>query len=77
MKETLPSPNTRRWVKSRKFQVVNAIRTGRLTREDAQTLYRISAEEMSSWMMLVDNFGVMGLRTTRVQDYRNQLREVA
>lgn len=77
MRNDLPSPNTRRWVKSRKFLVVTAIRSGQLTEQEAIERYRLSSEELRSWSVMLDNFGVQGLRATRVQDYRNELREAA
>jgi len=75
MRNDLPSPNTRRWVKSRKFLVVTAIRSGLITEQEAETRYRLSSEELRSWSVMLDTFGVQGLRATRVQDYRNELQD--
>lgn len=68
--ETLPPPNTKRWVIRRKAAVVNAVRSGMLTLEDACARYQLSLEEFLSWQRLIDAHGLPGLRTTRLQDYR-------
>jgi hypothetical protein len=69
--EHLPAPNTQRWVTRRKAQVVAAVRSGLLTFEEACERYRLSEEEFKTWIMLLDNHGVRGLRATRSQDYRH------
>ncbi len=66
----LPPPNTQRWVVRRKAQVVSAVRAGELTLEQACERYNLSEEEFRSWMALYDNYGVRGLRATRMQEYR-------
>ena len=68
--ERLPSPDTKRWVVRRKAQVVAAIKNGILSVEEALNRYAISEEELRSWMVLLDNHGVRGLRTTRLQEYQ-------
>lgn len=68
--DSLPSPDTQRWVTRRKAQVVAAVRNGVLTFEEACQRYRLSEEEFKSWMSLLDNHGVRGLRATRMQEYR-------
>ncbi len=68
--EELPPPETKRWVIRRKAAVVAAVRRGVLTLEDACKRYRLSAEEFSSWQRLIERHGLPGLRTTRLQDYR-------
>ena len=60
--DRLPPPDTRRWVMRRKAQVVAAVRGGLLTFEEACERYRLSEEEFKSWMTLLDNYGVRGLR---------------
>lgn len=67
----LPSPTIRRWVTRRKAEVVAAVRGGLLTRRDALERYGLSDEEYASWETLYERFGVKGLRTTRIQQYRN------
>ncbi len=66
----LPSPNTSRWVISRKAQVLRAIETGRLSRVEACSRYSISEAELRIWERAVACAGVPGLRVTRVQIYR-------
>ena len=66
----LPPPDTKRWVVRRKAQVVAAVRNGVLSFDDACERYRLSSEEFQSWMTLLDNHGVRGLRATRMQEYR-------
>ena len=69
--DSLPAPDTQRWVTRRKAQVVAAVRGGVLTFEEACERYRLSEEEFKSWMSLLDTHGVRGLRATRTQEYRN------
>ena len=68
--ERLPPPDTERWVTRRKAQVVAAVRSGLLTFNEACERYRLSEEEFKSWMNLLDQYGVRGLRATRMQEYR-------
>ena len=70
--DRLPAPDTQRWVMRRKAQVVAAVRSGLLTVEEACERYRLSEEEFKSWMRLLDNHGVRGLRATRMQEYRSR-----
>ncbi len=69
--ENLPPTNTTRWVVRRKAEVVAAVRGGLLSLEDACRKYTLSVEEFLSWQRAIDEDGLLGLRTTRVQDYRN------
>lgn len=68
--DDLPPPNTKRWVIKRKAQVVAGVRTGLISLEDACKRYRLSVEEFLSWQRLIERHGMRGLRTTRLQDYR-------
>lgn len=68
--DDLPPPNTKRWVIRRKAEVVAAVRGGLLSLEDACKKYTLSVEEFLSWQRAIDNDGLLGLRVTRVQDYR-------
>ena len=67
----LPPPNTKRWVIRRKAEVVAAVRGGLLTLEDACHRYTLTIEEFIAWQRAIDRFGLQGLRTTRVQQYRH------
>ena len=66
----LPPTDTRRWVISRKAQVLDAIRDGVLSRAEACARYSISDAELRLWERAVACAGVPGLRVTRVQIYR-------
>lgn len=66
----LPAPGTKRWVIRRKAAVVDAVRKGTLTLDDACRHYNLSHEEFNSWQRLIDRHGPRGLRATRVKEYR-------
>ena len=67
----LPPSNTDRWVIRRKAEVVAAVRGGLLSLDDALAKYRLTAEEFLAWQKAIDNWGMQGLRTTRIQSYRS------
>jgi hypothetical protein len=73
--DNLPPPDTTRWVSRRKAQVVAAIEGGLLTADEACARYRMSPEELLNWQRLFDRIGVPGLRTTRIQHYRERFPE--
>lgn len=66
----LPPTNTRRWVIRRKAEVVAAVRGGLLSLEEACNRYTLTVEEFLSWQQSIDEHGLAGLRTTRIQHYR-------
>jgi hypothetical protein len=66
----LPPPGTHRWVIRRKAEVVAAVRGGLLSLEDACQRYTLTTEEFLSWQLSIDQHGLAGLRTTRIQLYR-------
>jgi hypothetical protein len=68
--DDLPPPNTTRWVIRRKAAVVVAVRSGKITMEEALRRYQLSEEEFLSWQRAFETHGLAGLRTTRVQQYR-------
>lgn len=67
----LPPANTRRWVIRRKAEVVAAVRGGLITLEEACDRYKLSLEEFLAWQRAIERHGLAGLRTTRIQQYRN------
>lgn len=69
-RETLPPANTKRWVIRRKAEVVAAVRGGLLTLEEACERYMLTVEEFQSWQRAIEQHGLPGLRTTRLQEYR-------
>ena len=69
--ESLPPAGTTRWVVRRKAEVVAAVRGGLISLEDALARYRLTAEEFLAWQKAIDKWGMQGLRTTRIQSYRD------
>lgn len=70
--DSLPPPNTKRWVIRRKAEVVAAVRGGLISLEEACQRYTLSVEEFLSWQRAIEAHGIPGLRATRVQIYRPQ-----
>lgn len=70
MSDDLPPPNTRRWVVRRKAAVVQAVRSGRITIEEALRRWQLTEEEYRSWERAFEVHGLPGLRATRLQQYR-------
>jgi len=66
----LPQPGTKRWVIRRKAEVIAAVRGGLLSFEEASSRYRLTVDELLSWQSAMDQHGLAGLRTTRIQQYR-------
>jgi hypothetical protein len=66
----LPAPGMKRWVIRRKAQVVAAVCGGLLSIEEACSRYRLTVDEFLSWQSSIDQHGLAGLRTTRIQEYR-------
>ncbi len=66
----LPAPGTQRWVVRRKAAIVEAVKAGQLTVDEACRTYGLSAEEFQSWQRLIERHGTRGLRTTRLKEYR-------
>ena len=67
----LPKQSTKRWVIRRKAEVIAAVRGGLLSLEEACDRYKLTVEEFLSWQRSIDQHGLAGLRTTRVQHYRD------
>ena len=66
----LPGVNTRRWVASRKAQVIKAVQAGLISREATLEMYALSEDEYDSWENAVRAHGVDALKTTALQRYR-------
>ena len=66
----LPPPETERWVIRRKAEVVAAVRGGLLSLDDACDRYRLTSVEFLAWQKAIEQYGMQGLRTTRIQQYR-------
>ena len=67
----LPPASTRRWVIRRKAEVVAAVRGGLLSLDEACARYTLTVEEYLSWQASIEENGLAGLRTTRIQQYRH------
>jgi hypothetical protein len=67
----LPPPDTKRWVASRKAQLVAAVRGGLLSLDEVCGRYRLTVEEFLSWQQSVDRNGLPSPRVTRIQQYRS------
>jgi len=70
----LPSPDTKRWVPSRKAILVAAVRVGILSLQEACRRYRLTEEEFGMWQFQVGRHGLAGLRTSKGQLYRRTLK---
>jgi Protein of unknown function (DUF1153) len=70
-RETLPSPDTRRWSTFRKAEIIAAVRGGLISMEEACTRYRLTTDEFLSWQRLADRHGLQGLKVTLTQRYRH------
>lgn len=68
----LPSPDAQRWDTKRKAQVVNAVRNGHLTLDQACEIYAMSVDEFLAWQSLFDQYGPKGLMATRVKELRDR-----
>jgi Protein of unknown function (DUF1153) len=53
---------------------VAAVRSGRITMEEALRRYQLSEEEFLSWQRAFETYGLAGLRATRVQQFRGSRR---
>jgi hypothetical protein len=71
---TLPSPETVRWTPGRKAAVIEGVRQGLLTIEEACQRYNLTMDEYRAWERDFDSHGKYGLRTTRVGFYRKSPR---
>ena len=63
-------PVSTRWVASRKAIVVNAVRHGLVTRDEAIARYGLSDEEFDHWRDTIENHGLRALRVTAIQQFR-------
>jgi len=69
--DSLPPPETTRWVVRRKAEVVAAVNGGLLSVDDVCARYNLTVEEFASWQRAIDRSGMPGLRVTRIQHYRS------
>jgi hypothetical protein len=69
--ESLPPPDTTRWVLRRKAEVVAAVNGGLLSIDEACDRYGLSVEELTTWQRAIERSGMGGLRVTRIQYYKS------
>lgn len=69
--DTLPPPETTRWVVRRKAEVVAAVNGGLLTVDEVCDRYNLTMEEFAGWQRAIDRSGMPGLRVTRIQHYKS------
>ena len=68
----LPPPDTKRWTARRKAAVVEAVRIGMISVQEACLRYGLTIEEFLSWQRTIEQHGIPGLRATRVGIYRDK-----
>ena len=61
----------RRWVASRKAEVLEAIGNGSLSLEEACTRHALTTDEILSWRTAYGRYGLDGLRAMKVQIHRS------
>lgn len=66
----------RRWVKSRKLEVVNAIKAGELTQLQACSMWDLSDEELQGWMEAAESKEFYALKVTHLTKMRRRLRRL-
>ena len=65
----LRAPGTKRWVIRRKAELIAAVRGGLPSIEEACSRYLLTVDELLSWQASLDQLGLAGLRTTRIQQF--------
>jgi len=75
--DALPPPDTKRWTPRRKASIVEAVLGGVISREEVCRRYDVSVDEFLSWQNTMEMHGEPGLRTTRLQIYRDSRRRSA
>jgi len=60
-------PPPGRWVPQRKAEVVDAVRCGFISLDEACKRYALSIEEFLAWQHRIDLFGLAGLRVYGIQ----------
>jgi len=69
--DALPPMDTPRWTIRRKADVVAAVTGGLLGFNEACVRYGLSIEELTNWQRALLRSGMLGLRVTRIQSYRD------
>lgn len=66
----LPPRDTRRWVASRKAEVIKLVEEGQLSKETVLEHFEISDEEFRLWQLAVHCHGIDALKVTLLQKFR-------
>jgi DNA-binding winged helix-turn-helix (wHTH) protein len=61
---------TSQWTIRRKAEVLAAVNRGEITFEEALRRHHLSEQEFQAWQRRYEAFGLPGLRSTRLQQYR-------
>ena len=61
----LPEPRPLRWTIRHKLAILDALREGRLSRDEACARYELSPAELDQWLAGFTERGGYGLRVTR------------
>lgn len=69
--DDLPPPSTTRWTIRRKATVVAAVLGNLISLDEACSCYALMPVEFSTWQDIIEQHGMLGLRATRVQQYRS------
>lgn len=69
--DDLPSPGVR-WVASRKVQIVDAIKDGRISREEVLARYSMSQHELELWEKGLENGSKHEIMVTKIQNHRRR-----
>src|SRR5260221_11827212 len=67
--DSLPPPETKRWVIRRKAEGVAAGRAGIFSLEEGCRRYTLSIQEFLSWQRLIGRHGFPGIAVPRLQDF--------
>jgi len=65
-----PPPPPKRWLPQRKAEVMDAVRGGFLSLDDALDRYALSIDEYLAWQRRIGIFGLAGLRVNGTQPRR-------
>jgi transposase-like protein len=60
----LPPADTKFWTIRRKAAIVEAVRSNRISLEEACLRYEMSGEEFHQWQQAVEQHGIGGLKAT-------------
>jgi transposase-like protein len=67
----LPPSNTVRWTPQRKALVVEAVRSGVISLDEACRRYQLSEEEFLAWRAAIEAHGIAGVHITRFRYFHS------